>query len=192
MANKKVLIAYGTRYGSTEEVSQEIAKMLENKGMEVQLLDLKKTKSKNWPSIEPFDGILVGSSIKIMKWMKEPQAFLKKYKEELQKKEKVLGIFISSGTAAVPEKREYARTEWIEKVMNKMGVEADIYDAFGGVFDFSESSRMGGMEKRMLKMAVKEMSKDLGLELDKNSRNDLRDWEQIRSFTEKFAELIGV
>lgn len=192
MANKKVLIAYGTRYGSTEEVSQEIAKMLENKGMEVQLLDLKKTKSKNWPSIESFDGILVGSSIKIMKWMKEPQAFLKKYKEELQKKEKALGIFISSGTAAVPEKREYARTEWIEKVMNKMGVEADIYDAFGGVFDFSESSRMGGMEKRMLKMAVKEMSKDLGLELDKNSRNDLRDWEQIRSFTEKFAELIGV
>ncbi|MFB0563292.1 MAG: flavodoxin domain-containing protein [Candidatus Lokiarchaeia archaeon] len=192
MANKKVLIAYGTRYGSTEEVSQEIAKMLENKGMEVQLLDLKKTKSKNWPSIESFDGILVGSSIKIMKWMKEPQAFLKKYKEELQKKEKVLGIFISSGTAAVPEKREYARTEWIEKVMNKMGVEADIYDAFGGVFDFSESSRMGGIEKRMLRMAVKDMSKDLGIELDKNGRNDLRDWEQIRSFTEKFAELIGV
>lgn len=192
MANKKVLIAYGTRYGSTEEVSQEIAKMLENKGMEVQLLDLKKTKSKKWPSIEPFDGILVGSSIKIMKWMKEPQAFLKKHKEELQKKEKVLGIFISSGTAAVPEKREYARTEWIEKVLNKMGVEADIYDAFGGVFDFSESSRMGGMEKRMLKMAAKDMSKDLGIELDKNSKNDLRDWEQIRSFTEKFAELIGV
>jgi len=28
MGNKKILIAYGTRYGSTEEISQEIARSI--------------------------------------------------------------------------------------------------------------------------------------------------------------------
>ncbi len=192
MSDKKVLIAYGSRYGSTEEISQEIGKILENKGLEVQLLDLKKTKSKNWPSLETFDGILVGSSIKITKWMKEPQAFLKKHKGELQKKEKILGMFVSSGFASVPENREKAVNDYLEKVMKKMGIEADIYDAFGGVFDFSESTRMGSIDKKMLKLAAKGMSKDFGLKFEEDGRNDLRDWDQIRGFAEKFAELMEV
>ncbi|MGQ9723698.1 MAG: flavodoxin domain-containing protein [Candidatus Jordarchaeum sp.] len=188
--DKKVLIAYGSRYGSTEEISQEIAKVLEKQGMQVQVVDLKKTKSKDWPSLESFDGVLVASGIRIMKWMNEPQEFLKKHRGEFQKKEKKLGLFISSGFASIPENREKAKNDWIEKVMNKIGVKADIYDAFGGVYDFSESSRMGGLDKRMLKMASKGMSKEFGIEIDEKGRNDFRDWDQIRSFAEKFAELM--
>ncbi|MEX2725335.1 MAG: flavodoxin domain-containing protein [Candidatus Freyarchaeota archaeon] len=99
MPGKKVLIAYGTRYGSTEEISQEMGKTLEKEGLEVQLVDLKKTKSKEWPSLEPFDGVLVGSSIAVGKWMNEPQEFLKKHKAEIKKKEKIRGIFVSCGSA---------------------------------------------------------------------------------------------
>ncbi len=186
--SKRVLIAYGSRYGSTEEISQEIAKVLEKQGLEVQLVDLKKTKSKDWPSIEPFDGVLVGSGIRIMKWVKEPQEFLLKHKGEFQ--EKKLGIFISSGFASITDKREQAKKDWIEKTMEKVGVKADLYDAFGGVFDFSESSRIGGLDKRILKMAAKGMSKEFGIKIDEKGKNDFRDWNQIHSFAEKFAELM--
>ncbi len=186
--SKKVLIAYGSRYGSTEEISQEIAKVLENQGLEVQIVDLKKTKSKDWPPIEPFDGVLVGSGIRIMKWVREPQEFLSKHKGEFPKKK--LGIFISSGFASIPGNREKAKQDWIEKVMEKVGVKADLYDAFGGVFDFSQSSRMGGLDKRMLKMAAKGMSKEFDMKIDEKGRNDFRDWNQIRSFAEKFAKLV--
>ncbi|MEM2958889.1 MAG: flavodoxin domain-containing protein [Candidatus Jordarchaeaceae archaeon] len=187
---KKVLIAYGSRYGSTEEISQEIAKVLEKQDLQVQIVDLKKTKPKDWPSIEPFDGVLVGSGIKIMKWVKEPQEFLSKHKGEFRKGKKKLGLFISSGFASIPGNREKAKQDWIEKVMEKVGVKADLYDAFGGVFDFSESSRMGGLDKRMLKMAAKGMSKEFDMKIDEKGRNDFRDWNQIRSFAEKFAELL--
>jgi len=37
---KKVLVAYGSRYGCTEEVSQEIAKVLEKSGLSVSLFNL--------------------------------------------------------------------------------------------------------------------------------------------------------
>lgn len=116
MPGKKVLIAYGTRYGSTEEISQEMGKTLEKEGLEVQLVDLKKTKSKEWPSLEPFDGVLVGSSIAVGKWMNEPQEFLKKHKAEIKKKEKILGIFVSCGSAMVnPSTRKPLYPEKYEK-----------------------------------------------------------------------------
>lgn len=190
MAGKKVLIAYGTRYGSTEEISQEIGKTLEKEGLKVQLVDLKKTKSKEWPSLEPFDGVLVGSSIAIGKWMKEPQEFLKKHKAEIQKKEKILGLFVSCGSASFPETYEQGKSDYLEKVMAKIGIEADIYEAFGGVYDFSESSRVGGMAKRALKMASKQMNKQYGTRIDLNAKNDFRDWDQIQNFAKKFASLV--
>jgi len=187
MSGKKVLIAYGTRFGSTEEISQEIGKILEKEGLEVQLVDLKKTKAKEWPSLEPFDGVLVGSSIKMFKWMNEPQEFLKKHRVEIQKKEKILGMFVSCGLASVPENCEKAKSDYLEKVMAKIGIEADIYDAFGGVYDFSKSSRMGGMDKRLLKMGAKEMTKEYGTKIDEDGKNDFRDWDQIQNFARKFA-----
>ncbi|MBL7118503.1 hypothetical protein ISS96_00625 [Candidatus Bathyarchaeota archaeon] len=48
MSNKKILIAYGTRYGSTEEISQRIAEVLESKGLTTQLIDLKTTQERDW------------------------------------------------------------------------------------------------------------------------------------------------
>ena len=63
----KVLIAYDTRFGSTEEISQEIVRILEKERIDSQLLDLQKTKLKEWLPLEGIGGVLVGSSIKIMK-----------------------------------------------------------------------------------------------------------------------------
>jgi menaquinone-dependent protoporphyrinogen oxidase len=190
MTSKKVLIAYGTRYGSTEEISQEIGKTLKKEGLQVQFVDLKKTKSKDWPSLENFDGVLVGSSIAMGKWMNEPQEFLKKHKAEIQKKEKILGMFVCCGTASFPETYEQGKNDYLEKIMAKIGIEADIYEAFGGVYDFSESSRVIGMAKRMLKMGAKYMNKNQGTQIDLNGKNDFRDWNQIQNFAKKFAALV--
>jgi menaquinone-dependent protoporphyrinogen oxidase len=191
MAGKKVLIAYGTRYGSTEEISQGIGKILKKEGLEAQIVDLKKTKSKEWPSLTPFDGVLVGSSIAIGKWMNEPQEFLKKHRAEIQKKEKILGLFVSCGSASFPETYEQAKSDYLEKVMAKIGIEADIYEAFGGVYDFSESSRVRGMAKGTLKTAAKYMNKNQGTQIDLNGRNDFRDWDQIQNFAKKFAATVN-
>lgn len=182
----KVLIAYGSRFGCTEEVSQEIAKILEEEGIDSHLLNLKKVKAKKWPPLEEFDGFLVGSSIKIMRWTKESKNFLKKYKEEF--KGKVLGIFVCC--AAAVNDPDYAKKEYLEKVAEELGITQDIYDAFGGVLDFSESSRMGFLDRKMLNMAAKGMSEDMGITIEENARNDLRDWDQIRNFAREFAALV--
>jgi menaquinone-dependent protoporphyrinogen IX oxidase len=60
-----------------------------------------------------------------------------------------------------------------------------MYDAFGGVIDFSRSSKMGWLDKKIIGIASKDDSA-----IKKNKRNDWRDWNQITAFGEKFAELL--
>ncbi len=190
---KNVLIAYGSRYGSTEEIARAIAKTLEQVGLNTQLLDLKRTKQKEWPQLEPFDAILVGSGIKMGRWTGEASSFLKKHADALKvlkAKGLIVGIFVSCGTASTPEKRQEAREKYIEKVVTDLGIRdtVDACDAFGGVYDLSPSAPMGFLDKKMLAMGSQQMIKDG--QLTEEARNDLRDWNQIQTFAERFADLV--
>jgi len=184
----KVLIAYGSRFGSTEEISIKIYEILEEQGIETSLINLKKVKSKDWPSLESFDGVLVGSGIRIGRWTKEAKAFLKKNREELENKS--LGLFVSCADAAVPETIGKARQDYLETTMEELGITAGIHDAFGGVLDFTKSSKMSFIEKKALMAVAKQRAGDNISGINGKSRNDFRDWEQIKSFAEKYAELV--
>ena len=87
MSDKKVLIAYGTRTGCTEGIAQKLAETLEQKGLSTDLLNLGVVKSKKWPSLNDYKGIIVGSSIRATMWTKGVKSFLNKNKEDLKKKE---------------------------------------------------------------------------------------------------------
>jgi hypothetical protein len=54
-----------------------MVQILEKEGLDTQLLDLKHTKQKARPPLGPFDGILVGSGIKMFRWVGNATTFLK-------------------------------------------------------------------------------------------------------------------
>ena len=97
----------------------------------------------------------------------------------------VLGVFVSSGMASNPEKIVELKKDYIEKVLNQYGITADLYDVFGGVLDLSKDSNIGFLGKKMIKMVSKEDPR-----IKPNQRNDLRDWNQIKEFTENYANLL--
>ncbi len=183
---KKVLILYGTRYGSTEEISQELAKVLEDNDIETQLINLETSKKSDIPSLDEFDGILLGSGIQIGKWTKNARKFVKKYADELKSKENMLGVFVSCGDGGNPEKREQAKNNYIKKVIEPYNINAGMLEAFGGVLDLTEDSKLGGFSKKMLMMAAKEDPN-----IKPNDKNDLRDWDRITGFGKKFSDLIN-
>ena len=74
------------------------------------------------------------------------------------------------------------------RAMERAGVEANLYEAFGPLIDVGEGSRMGFLDRRITQTAMVGLSNDLGLELDMKGRNDLRDWDRIRDFVHRFAE----
>jgi menaquinone-dependent protoporphyrinogen oxidase len=172
-----------------------MVQILEEEGFETQLLDLKHTKQKQWPALASFDGLLIGSGIKMFRWAGRTTTFLKKHADELKalkSKGLVVGVFVSCGSASTPEGHAEAKDRYVEKVLTDLGIKADVdtYDAFAGVLDLSSSAPMGFLDKRMLDMAAKQMAKDTGIHVTEGARNDLRDWDQIRTFTEHFAQLV--
>ncbi len=193
MNEKKVLIVYGTRFGSTEEVSQEIAKILNENGLKTDIIDLKKVKSKKWPPIDVYDGLIVGSSIKIGRWTKEPLNFLKKNRENIKNEKIKLGAFVCCATAADPAEIPKARKDYLDKTFEKLGLEPVLTDAFGGIMDFSKDSRMGFLEKKMAKVGYREEAKKQGKEdtINYEGKNDFRDWDQIKKFVNDFIFLLA-
>ena len=83
MENKKVLIVYGTRYGATKGTVEEIAKILEEEGLNVKVVNAQEEKVK---SIAEFELVIVGSGMKIERWVGKAEGFLKKFSNELKTK----------------------------------------------------------------------------------------------------------
>jgi len=180
-----VLIAYGSRYGSTEEIAHKLAWFLGEEGVEATVLDVKKERS--WPSLEGYDGVMVGSGVKISKWMREPLEFLRRKREELAGKR--LALFVSCLTVLTDP--DNAREDLLEKVAEEAGVEAELMEAFGPVMDVGPGSRMGFLDRKIAQSVMLGLSKEQGLELDMKGRNDLRDWDRIRDFAHRFAESLN-
>ena len=178
----RVLIAYGSRWGSTEEIAEKLAVFLGEECVEADLLDVKK--NRDWPSLEGYDGVMVGSGVKISKWMREPLAFLRKKANEL--KGRRVALFVSC--LSVLTDPEDARKDLLEKVVEEAGVEAELMEAFGPVMDVGPGSRMGFLDKKIVQSVILGLSKDQGMELDTKGRNDLRDWDRVKDFAHRFAE----
>ena len=74
----------------------------------------------------------------------------------------------------------------MEKEFDNIGIKPNIYEAFGGIFDFSESSNLSYLDRQILIRGAS----DLKIVQDYNKRNDYRDWVQIQDFCRKFAEMV--
>jgi menaquinone-dependent protoporphyrinogen oxidase len=180
----RVLVAYGSRYGTSEEIASRIASVLEEQGIDVDLKDLRSR-----PAIDlgNYDGVIVGSGIKVGRWTKEAEQLLKELAGAPS--DVKIGVFVSC--LQVLTNPEGTHSSYLDEKLKKMGVGADIGEAFPGKIDFSSGSRMGMLDKKMVSVAAKEMEQKSGIEIDRKGVNDFRDWEAIDTFARTFATLVS-
>jgi menaquinone-dependent protoporphyrinogen oxidase len=179
-----VLIAYGTRYGATAGTSEEIGKILREKGFDVKIVNVREEKVKD---VSEYDLIVVGSGMRMGKWVGEAEDFLKKFRKELEQKR--LAIFVS--TMKTVSEREGKRDDVVE--MRKVALEDKVaqYNLhpialgfFGGVLDFN---KMGFFFRRTMGFLKPQLQKD-GFKETQPDLYDLRDWDEIRSWVAELAE----
>lgn len=170
-----VLVCYGSRYGATAEIAERIAQTLRERDAIVDLVNLKEEKPKE---IEQYDIIIIGSGIAAGKWTKEPLKWMKKHQEYLSKKK--IALFVSCAYAVVAEKKDEARTKYLEQIAEKyLKNTPESLGLFGGVIDFSKYNIVvRGIMRAMAKAA---RSDDEPL-----TYLDFRDWKQI----EEWARLL--
>ncbi|MBY8982763.1 MAG: hypothetical protein KGD57_07430 [Candidatus Lokiarchaeota archaeon] len=183
---KKVLIAYGTRYGITEEIAKEIANELETNDLISSLFNLNNKKQIDFPKIDDYDGILAGTGIKVGQWKKEVKKFLKANITVLNNNSKIFGLFISCGTLINKDLIPRAREEFIELKIKKYNINPNISDVFGSYFDLTKNSNHGLLVRKLIKTLSK---RDYKVPLE-DKIYEFRDWDRIRAFAKEFANLL--
>ena len=182
----KVLILYGTRYGATKEISDEIEKVIQDNGMITESFNLKDVNSKNIPPLDQYDGIIIGTGIKMGMWTKAVKSFVQKRKTELKKKQTSLGFYVCCGVAK--DDINKAIDKYINAKLEKTGIQSALIDAFGGAYDLREGSLVSGM---MRKIVIGIMKEEEGIEDPDGELYDYRDWDQIRGFANRYVEMLN-
>jgi menaquinone-dependent protoporphyrinogen oxidase len=182
--SRKVLIAYGTRYGATEGTSEEIAKVLRGEGLDVRVVNASKEKVKD---ISEYDLVIVGSGIRMAKWTGAAEKFLKKFQKALSSKK--VAIFVSSAAQALieyekqNEEIEKARKQYLEDKATKYNLHPISMVIFGGVWDFNKIFFL----LRKALASSKQKIEEAGFTEIKPGLYDTRDWDSIRTWAKEIA-----
>ena len=183
----KALIVYGTRYGASANSAEVIADTLRQEGLQVKVVDAKKDKVQ---SIGEFDLVIVGSGIQMGKWTKEPEDFLKKFREDLSKKR--LALFVSCGSANPLSEGEQknqdiadAKQKYLEAKAVEYGVKPFALGFFGGCYDFNKMSWF----LRKTLSSIKPKLDAAGYKESRPGVYDLRDLDSVRDWAREVAKI---
>ncbi|HEY6407115.1 MAG TPA: flavodoxin domain-containing protein, partial [Ktedonobacteraceae bacterium] len=122
------LVAYATRYGSTQEVAETVATTLRESGLEVELQPLRQVHT-----IDQYRAIVIGAPLYMFHWHKDALNFLTKYHKTLISLP--VAIF-ALGPFRADEKEFQGAREQLDKELEKFSwlIPATI-EIFGGKFD---------------------------------------------------------
>jgi menaquinone-dependent protoporphyrinogen oxidase len=79
--NKKVLVSYASKYGSTAEIATQIGNTLTENGLETDVLEVKEVHD-----LGAYDAIVLGSAVYIGRWRKDAVRFVKMHEKALVEK----------------------------------------------------------------------------------------------------------
>ncbi len=130
--NNKVLIAFASKFGATQETAQQIAQTLRSKyTLEVDLADLQQN---SHPNLSEYNSIVVASGIRMGKWYKEALQFLKSNFEG-----KKVALFVSAMyQGGNPKTYPTAVERYLEAVAEEhLNVEPITMEVFGGRMKFA-------------------------------------------------------
>jgi len=143
MNTNSILLAYATRYGSTQEIAEAITTTLREDGIQIDIQSMQEVKN-----LDNYRAVVLGAAIYNARWHPEAHKFLSKYQETL--KQLPVAIFalgpLSTSDAAMLRSRrqldmELEKYPWLKPVAVEMFVgKSD--PAKLGIFDrlFSKAS----------------------------------------------------
>lgn len=156
-----VLVAYATKYGSTQEVAETIATTLRQQGLGVEVRPAHEVRS-----LAGYDAVVLGAALYIGRWHRDALLFLQRHRVELAN---IPVAIFALGPLHTDEKewqeaqgqldQQLAKKSWLVPVSVKL---------FGGVIDPTK----------------------LHFPFNRMPAGDARDWTVIRAWAAKLAALL--
>jgi menaquinone-dependent protoporphyrinogen oxidase len=165
MMNGKILVTYATRCGSTEEIAQTIGRTLSAEGAEVEVRPVKEVRS-----LAGYRAVVVGSAIRMGRWLPEAAKFVEKQRETLRR---LPTAYFLASIYLVEDTPEMKRTvlaylDPVRKVLEPASI-----GLFAGKVDLS---KLSWLERKMA-------------ESTKSPVGDFRDWGAVQTWTEELRKV---
>jgi menaquinone-dependent protoporphyrinogen oxidase len=120
-----ILVAYGSKHGSTRETAEAIAATLRERGHEVELEPVAHV-----GDVARYDGVVLGGSLYVGRWHADARKFLQRHADALAGK--TLAVF-ALGPRTLEERDVAGSRKQLDRAL--AGVEPDAVAVFGGVVD---------------------------------------------------------
>lgn len=154
----KILVTYATRCGSTAEIAETIGQALREKGAVVDVRPVKTVSS-----VEGYRAVVVGSAIRMGRWLPEAAKFIEKHHEPLSRIPVayfLTSMFLIEDTPAM-RSTVLAYLDPIRKTLEPASI-----SLFAGKVD---PSKLSWFERKMT-------------EAVKSPLGDFRNWQEVRSW----------
>lgn len=158
--SERILIAYGSKHGSTRETAERIGEMIRERGLEVDVAE-----AGTVTSLASYGAVVVGGSVYAGRWHPHAKGFIRQFASELQLRP--VAIFAMGPKTDEPEELAATR-EQLDLTLKKLpDVGARPIAIFGGVI----------------------APERLAFPFSRLPASDARDWEAIETFAARVAEL---
>lgn len=166
----KVLVAFASKYGSTQEVAEAVAAVLREEGMEVDLLPARGVRS-----LDGYSAVVLGAPFYIGSLLKDAQQFLTRHQEPLTR------LPVALFTLGPTKTEDYEGTlGQIDEMLKKLDwFRPVIVQMFGGKLDPAK-----------LRFPDSLLTKLPASPLHNMPFMDIRDWEAIRDWARKVAGIL--
>jgi menaquinone-dependent protoporphyrinogen oxidase len=166
--DKKILVAYATKYGATAEIAQKIGQVLTEAGLAVDVLPAGQVRD-----VQPYGAVVLGSAVYIGAWRKEAARFLQSNEKLLA--ERPVWLF-SSGPLGQGDPVELLQGWRFPKGLQPVADRIHPRDivAFHGAID---QEKLNSLDKWLLKNV-------------KSQVGDFRDWQAITAWATSISEAL--
>ena len=179
MSNSRYLIIYGTKEGQTAKIAEKIGEIIRQKGYNADVYDARKAPQNL--SIEPYIGVIVGSSIHYLRWSRAAAHFVIGQQPPIKTAQSA--FFSVSMMASAPDDPKVA--EELKKVSKKFFDETNWHpttvEHFAGGLAWSKY----GLFTRYL---MKGISYAQHKRVDTSKDEEFTNWDQVTKFAENFVE----
>ena len=153
-----ILVAYGSRYGSTRQVAESIASILRERAMRVVLRPVEDVYH-----LQEYGGVVLGGGIYTGRWHRDCRRFAKRFEDDLRRLP--VAVFALGPTDDVPAHRAGSEQQFV-KAIEKLPFEPVASALFGGVVDPAK----------------------LHFPFNRMPAADVRDWDEISAWADAVAE----
>ena len=123
-----VLVAYATRYGSTQEVAESIAATLRESGLEVEIQPMRQVRA-----LEGYRAVVLGAPLYIGAWHKDALNFLSRHRQALT--QRPVAVFALGPTHTDEQEQQGARAQFDKELVKFPWLAPVALQVFGGKYD---------------------------------------------------------